>query len=99
MEIGAVAWLWRGLKGHSVTFSSLFASVVLGASIAGGFGRLLLSLGIHWLYVIILPGVFFGWLNRKEAVWLPEVEKRKRVARWILAGSIVLAVVINQVRH
>lgn len=99
MEIGAVAWLWRGLRGHSVTFSSLFASLILGVSIAGGVGRLLASLGIHWLYVILLPAVFFGWLNRKEAVWLPEIGKRKRVARWILVGSIVLAIVINQIRH
>lgn len=99
MEIGAVGWLWRGLKGHSVTFSVLFASLVLGVSVAGGVGRLLASLGVHWLYVIILPGVFFGWLNRKESVWLPEADQRRRLARWILAGSIVLAVVINQIRR
>lgn len=99
MEIGAVSWLWRGLKGHSVTFSALFASLVLGVSIAGGFGRLLSSLGVHWLYVLILPGVLFAWLNKKEPRWLPDLDQRKRVARAVLLGSIVLAVVINQIRH
>lgn len=99
MEIGAIGWLWRGLKGHSVTFSSLFASFILGVSIAGGFVRLLMSLGVHWLYVIVAPVFFFRWLNRKEPEWIPELDKRKRLARWILGGSIALAILINQIRH
>lgn len=99
MEIGVIAWLWRGLKGHSVTFAALFASFVLGVSIAGGVGRLLSSLGVHWLYVIILPAAAFAWLHRREAQWLPDPEKRKRLARWIIGGSIVIAVAINQIRH
>jgi len=98
MEIGAVSWLWRGLKGHSVTFSALFASLVLGASIAGGFGRLLASLGVHWLYVLILPAVLFAWLDGKEPQWIPDRQRRKRLARAVLLGSILLAIVINQVR-
>lgn len=98
MEIGAVGWLWRGLKGHSVTFSALFASLVLGSSIAGGVGRLLSSLGVHWLYVLILPAILFAWLNTKEPQWIPDRERRKRIARALLAGSIVLAIVINQIR-
>lgn len=82
-----------------MTFASLFASLVLGVSIAGGVGELLSSLGVHWLYVLILPAVLFGWLNRKEAAWLPDIPQRRRLARGILFGSIVLAVAINQIRH
>lgn len=82
-----------------MTFASLFASLVLGVSIAGGVGELLSSLGVHWLYVLILPAVLFGWLNRKEVAWLPDIPKRRRLARGILFGSIVLAVAINQIRH
>lgn len=99
MEWGAIGWFWRGLKGHSVTFAALFASFVLGVSIAGGVVRLLSSLGVHWLYVLILPAVVFTWLHQREARWIPDSEKRKRLARWIIGGSIVLAVVINQIRH
>lgn len=99
MEFGVFAWLWRGLKGHSVTFSALFASFVLGVSIAGGVGRLLSSLGVHWLYVLILPAVVFTWLNRREVHWIPDQERRKRIARWIIGGSILCALVINQIRH
>ncbi len=99
MEIGALSWFWRGVRGHSVTFSALFASFVLGVSIAGGVNRLLASLGVHWLYVIILPIVLFTWLNRKEPQWLPDKERRKGIARVVLWGSVVLAIAINQIRH
>lgn len=99
MEIGVVAWFWRGLRGHSVTFAALFASFVLGVSIAGGFMRLLHSLGVHWLYVIIIPAVLFRLLAKKETQWLPEEKRRRLIARSVLFGSVALAIVINQIRH
>ncbi len=92
-------WLWRGLKGNSVTFAALFASVLLGASIAGGFKNLLSALGVHWLYVILIPVFLFSWLAKKEPQWLPDESKRKLWARGLIAGSIVLAIVINQIKH
>lgn len=85
--------------GHSVTFSTLFASFVLGASISGGVGRLLSALGVHWLYVLILPGVLFWWLNKNEPRWIPNVRRRKLIARCLLFGSGLLAILINQIRH
>lgn len=99
MEIGVVAWFWRGLRGHSVTFAALFASFVLGVSIAGGLGKLLYSLGVHWLYVLIIPAVLFGWLAKKELQWLPDEKRRRWFARCLLFGSAALAIVINQIRH
>jgi hypothetical protein len=90
-----LGWFWRGLKGHSVTFAALFASVLLGASIAGGLKRLLGALGVHWLYVIIIPIVLFGWLSKREAGWLPDQGRRRLIARSILFGSILLAVAIG----
>lgn len=99
MEIGAIAWFWRGLRGHSVTFAALFASFVLGWSIAGSVGRLLSSLGVHWLYVLILPAILFGWLNRNEPRWIPDGKRRRLFARGLLFGSAALAILINQLRH
>jgi hypothetical protein len=87
-------WFWRGLKGNSVTFAALFASVLLGASIAGGFKHLLASLGVHWLYVILIPIFLFSWLSKKEPLWLPDEAKRKLYARSLIAGSIVVAILI-----
>jgi ATP/ADP translocase len=95
----AIAWLWRGFNGRSVTFALLFASLVLGASIAGGFTRLLAALGVHWLYVLIIPGFFFSWLSKREPVWLPDEAQRTLYARGLIAASIILAIVINQLRH
>lgn len=91
-------WFWRGLMGNSVTFATLFASVLLGASIAGGFKHLLAALGIHWLYVLLIPIFFFSWMSRKEAVWIPDPAKRKFYARSLILGSIVMALLIAWLR-
>lgn len=88
-------WFWRGLKGNSVTFAALFASVLVGASIAGGFKHLLSSLGVHWLYVILIPIVLFSWLAGKEPQWIPDEAKRKLWARGLIIGSILLAILIS----
>lgn len=84
--------------GHSVTFAALFASVLLGASIAGGFKHLLAALGVHWLYVLLIPIFLFSWLSKKEPQWLPDPVKRKFYARSLIVGSIVIAVLIAWLR-
>lgn len=99
VNIVVVSWFWRGLRGHSVTFSLLFASFLLGLSISGGVKQLLAALGVHWLYVLILPAVFFTWMNGRETRWIPEERRRRVLARSLLFGSIVLAIIINQIRH
>jgi hypothetical protein len=99
VNIFVVSWFWRGVRGHSVTFSLLFASFVLGLSISGGVKHLLASLGVHWLYVLIVPVVFFTWMNGQETKWLPEEKRRRVIARSLIFGSIVVAIVINQIRH
>lgn len=99
MQIGPITWLWRGLRGRSVTFSLLFASFVLGVSIAGGVQRLLAALGVHWLYVLILPAVLFTWLNGREPKWIPDERKRRAWALGLIFGSALLAIAINQIRH
>jgi ATP/ADP translocase len=98
VNVFILGWFWRGLRGHSVTFSLLFASFLLGVSLSGGVKRLLAVLGVHWLYVLILPVVLFSWLNAREPQWIPDETRRRRIARSLLFGSIVLAVVINQIR-
>lgn len=95
----AISWLWRGLKGNSVTFAVLFASLLLGWSISEEIGRLLARLGVHWLYALIIPAVVITLLARNETRFIPDPAKRKLYARSLIAGSVVLAVVINQIRH
>jgi hypothetical protein len=92
-------WLWRGLKGNSVTFAALFASVLIGASIAGGFKHLLAALGVHWLYVILVPIFFFSWLAKKEPVWFPDEAKRRLYARGLIVGSVLFALLVVWLRR
>ena len=83
-----VPWVWRALRGHSVTFAALFAFGVLGVSIVGWFRHLLRELGLPWLLWLILPAVGIGLLAKKEKVWLPDPDQRKRWARGLVAGAI-----------
>jgi hypothetical protein len=54
---------------------------------------------VHWLYVILIPIFLFSWLDKKEPQWLPDEGQRKLYARGLIIGSIILAIIINQIRH
>ncbi len=95
----AISWLWRGFKGNSVTFALLFATFVLGWPLSDELGRLLVRVGVHWLYVLVLPGLFFMTLAKREARLIPDERMRKRWARGLIVGSLALAIVINQIKH
>ena len=90
----AINWLWRGFMGKSVTFALLFATCVLGWPLSNEVGRLLSRLGVHWLYVLVLPGFFFMWLAKREEKWLPDEKVRKRWARGLIVVSLLVALLI-----
>jgi len=94
----AISWLWRGFKGNSVTFALLFASFLVGLSLSHYVKLGLTKLGVHWLYVMIIPVVFFSWLAKREDRFIPDEAKRKFWARSLIAGSIILAVLIAWIR-
>jgi threonine/homoserine efflux transporter RhtA len=91
-------WFWRGLTGHSVTFATLFASVLLGFSISKGLHHLLGWFGFHWLYVLIIPILLFKVLARAEVHWIPDPDRRRSLALGILLGSIALSASISWIR-
>jgi hypothetical protein len=95
----ALRWLWLGLKGNSVTFAALFASFLLGWSLSHEVNVLLTRLGVHWLYALILPVLLFGWLSKKEEHLLPDPVKRRRWARSLILGSILLALLLGWVHR
>jgi hypothetical protein len=94
----AISWLWRGFMGRSVTFALLFASCVLGWSLSHQVNVLLTRLGVHWLYALLLPALFFMWLAKREERFMPDEAKRKLWARGLIAGSIILAILIAGLR-
>jgi len=94
VNLFALGWFWRGIKGNSVTFAAMFAFFLFGWSISNTLSHLLARLGVHWLYALILPAIFFPWLAKRENRLIPDEAKRTLYARSLIAGSIVLAVLI-----
>ncbi|HUR59561.1 MAG TPA: hypothetical protein VM029_17720 [Opitutaceae bacterium] len=92
--LSAMSWSWRVLRGHSLTFSALFALGLLGISAVAEFRHLLSRLGAPWYAWLVVPMVAVGYLARKEAEWMPDVARRRRWARVVFFGSIVLAILI-----
>lgn len=90
----AFSWAWRALRGHSVTFAALFACGILGLSLIGELRHLLSRWHAPWYAWILIPMIAIGYLAKKETQWMPELETRKKWARRIFLGSIVLAFAI-----
>ena len=90
----ALSWSWRALRGHSLTFSALFALGLLGISVVTEFRHLLSRLGAPWYAWFLVPMVAIGYLARKEADWMPDVARRRRWARGLFFGSIIIAILI-----
>jgi phosphoglycerol transferase MdoB-like AlkP superfamily enzyme len=90
-------WFWRGLKGYSITFASLFASVLLGFSISGELHHYLAFLGLNWIFVILIPVLIFKQLAKAEGKWIPDPKRRRSIARGILVGSIAVTLTISYV--
>ena len=94
----AIGWLWRGFKGNSVTFALLFACLVLGWSVTGSLWFFLRDMGVHWLFALIIPGLFFSWLAKREDRFIPDEKNRKLWARGLIVVSLVLALLIAWMR-
>ncbi len=74
-----------------MTFAALFASLVLGFSLMGLLHRVLADVGIHWLFVLLVPFFLVRWLSKKEPEWIPDANLRRKIALWTLFGSLVVA--------
>jgi hypothetical protein len=90
----ALSWTWRALRGHSVTFAAMFALGLLGVSLIAEFRHLLTRLGAPWYAWFLVPVLAIAFLAKKEADWLPDPVKRRRWARVLFFGSIVIAILI-----
>jgi hypothetical protein len=95
----AMSLAWRALRGHSVTFAALFACGLLGLSVVGEFRHLLGRWHAPWYAWFLIPMIAIGYLAKKETVWMPEVEQRKKWSRRLFVGSIVIAIALALFRR
>ena len=91
--LSGISWLWRALRGRSVTFAALFAVTILGSSVIATLRNVLTWLNAPWLAWFLLPLLFIAVLAKKEVDWIPDAEQRYRWARWLILGSLVVAMV------
>ncbi|ACB73537.1 hypothetical protein Oter_0246 [Opitutus terrae PB90-1] len=92
--ISASSWLWRALRGHSVTFAALFACSLLGLSVFSEFRGLLDRIDAPWYVWLLAPIVLVSALAKKEQEWIPDARKRLWWARGLVIGSIVAVILI-----
>jgi hypothetical protein len=92
--ISAVVWSWRTLRGHSVTFAALFGFSLLGVSIVTSLRHLLDRSGAPWYIWLGAPMVLVAVLAKKESTWMPDPAERRKWARGIFFGSLLLSAVI-----
>src|ERR1051325_7258049 len=92
--LSAVNWLWRAWRTHSITAAALFTCAVLGVSVVGWFRHALHRLGGPWFIWLLLPFVVVTILARKEAEWMPDEVERRKWARRMIVGAIVIALVM-----
>jgi hypothetical protein len=88
------SWLWKALRGNSVTFAALFCLGILGLSVTRLLKNALGALGVPWLGLLIVPILIIGLVAKKEREWIPEEEARKRWSRRLVFGSIAVSVLL-----
>jgi len=89
-----VNWLWRALRGNSVTFGALFALGMLGLSAVSAFRHLLHQLGAPWYVLFVAPFVVVTILARKEPEWMPDPVERRKWARRLVYGSLLIFLLV-----
>jgi len=82
--------LWKALRHFSLTASVIFASTLLGASVTALLGKLLGRLSLPWLVLWLAPIAIVAMVAKREAQWLPDEKLRRRIARRIVLGALVL---------
>ena len=94
----ALVWAWRILRGHSITFAALFGCSVLGVSALSTIRDWLSRGGAPWYVWLVVPGALIVLIARKEAEWVPDLSTRRRWARGIFFGSLLVSAAVAYFR-
>jgi hypothetical protein len=92
--VSATTWLWKALRGNSITFAVLLSCAVLGVSVLRIVKEGLYAVGTPWWLVLIVPSFIIGLLAKKETVWIPDEARRRRWARGLVLGSVLASGVL-----
>jgi hypothetical protein len=92
------SWAWKALRGRSVTFAALLALTLLGVSVVHWLRVGLRELGFGWFAFLVVPILVISLLARMERRWIPEEEKRRKWARWLVIGAVMILVVESRLR-
>jgi hypothetical protein len=92
--VSATTWLWKALRGNSITFAALLACALLGVSVLRLLKDGLYAVGAPWWLVLVIPSTVIGLLAKKEAVWIPDEGRRRCWARGLVVGSVVLSAIL-----
>ena len=79
------------LTRRSVTIALIFSLALQGVSVGGHLRDMFRWLGLIWPLVWILPFILVWLLMRYEPKWLPREKFRRRLAVFLVFGSLVLS--------
>lgn len=94
MNIFDLRWLWRALRGRSVTFALVFFLAVVGFSTPRLIRGVLEPLPLPWLIVWIAPLIFLAFLAKLEPKLIPSEIHRRRLALGLVAAALIFFFVV-----
>ncbi len=87
-------WLWRAVRGRSVTFALVFFLAVVGLSAPRLIRGLLEPLSLPWLVGWIAPLILLGLLAKLEPKLIPVEKHRVRIALGLIVAALVFVFVV-----
>ncbi|TVR48908.1 MAG: hypothetical protein EA425_13410 [Puniceicoccaceae bacterium] len=91
-------WVWKAIRGHSLTFAVVFVAAVCGLPLFRFLRSIFEGLALPWLLVWILPLVVITVVARLERRWLPDEKKRRGYALALVLLGLVVAFVLPRLR-
>ncbi len=83
-------WLWRAVRGHSLTLALVFLLTVIGLSTPDLIRRGLAPLDLSWWMLWLAPLIVIWLMMRLEPVFVPS----EKLRRWLALGVVLVALAV-----
>lgn len=97
MNLLDLRWLWRALRGRSVTFALVFFLAVVGFSAPRLIRGVLEPLSLPWLLAWIAPLILLAFLARLEPKLIPSETHRRRLALGLVTAALIFFFVVPRI--